>query len=193
MPFDPAHRAVVGYILKQKAVSVPHPHRPLNPAKTGGKRLQRCIAQDIVRKAWRADLKTIHGSPESARRRNCRQYIELYQHQDRRFRSDRAGKVPALTVNLAGVLILAKRNLAWTHFDANTIHRLDEPTTGQRNDPLRSRIFRYANAVRPSQPEALRHEHCRIMPRLGTESIAGRLGAGSDLMKLGQARTGIGG
>ena len=101
LPFDPAHRAVVGYILKQKAVSVPHPHRPLNPAKTGGKRLQRCIAQDIVRKAWRADLKTIHGSPESARRRNCWQYVELHQHQDRRFRSDRAGQVPPLTINLA--------------------------------------------------------------------------------------------
>ena len=38
------------------------------------------LFQDITRKAWRANLKTIHGSPESARFRNSWQYLELQQH-----------------------------------------------------------------------------------------------------------------
>jgi len=109
--------------------------------------------------------------------------FELHQHQDRRFRSDRAGQVPPLTVNLASVLILAKRNLAWAHFDANTVHRLDEPTTGQRNDPLRLWIF-----VPISDPahRKHRHEHCRSMPRLGADPLRGGSGLDRSLMKLGQ-------
>src|SRR5262249_45159378 len=83
----------------------PNPHRPLNPAKASGQRLQRRVAQDVARKAWRANVKTIHGSPESASRRDRRNHLELHQHQDRRFWSDRAGQVPPLTVDLAGVLI----------------------------------------------------------------------------------------
>ena len=45
------------------------------------------------------------------------------------FLSNHAGQVPPSTVNLTCVLILAKRNLAWTHFDTHAIHRLDEPTS----------------------------------------------------------------
>src|SRR5262249_41876523 len=80
-------------------------------------------------------------------------------------RSARDGNVgpPPITVNCADVLILGKRNLAWAHFDANTVHRLDAPTTGPRNDPLRPRIV-----VPISNPanRKHRHEHRRVMPRL---------------------------
>ena len=96
--------------------------------------------------------------------------------------------MPALTVNLAGVLILTKRNLAWTHFDANTVHRLDEPAAGQRNDPLRPRIF-----VPVSDPANRkdRHEDRRVMPRLGADPLRRGCGLDRSLVKLSQLAPGL--
>jgi len=65
----------------------------------------------------------------------------LDQQEHRRLITDHAGEVTFPAADFPRVLVGAKRDLAGSHFDALAVHGLDEPTAGQREDPLRLRIL----------------------------------------------------
>jgi hypothetical protein len=71
-----------------------------------------------------------------------RRRVNLHGHQNRRLISDCARPVPAPAIGgCDAALILAEGQIARTHLGARSIHRLDPPPAGQRNDPLRRRVF----------------------------------------------------
>src|SRR4051794_6346582 len=84
---------------------------------------------------------SIAASAERAGRGPVLSALELDDHQNRGLVALGAGQVPALAVDLAGVLVAAERNFPRPHDDTLAVHRFDEPATRQRHDPLRLRVL----------------------------------------------------
>jgi hypothetical protein len=70
-----------------------------------------------------------------------RDVLELDDHQHGRCAADRSGAMTQFAAGFPAILVAAKGQLARSHLDARAIHRLDEPTSGKRDDPLRLRVL----------------------------------------------------
>lgn len=85
----------------------------------------------------------------------------------------------SLAFPLPRVLIRTESNFSWPHLNALAVHRLDEPASRERYDPLRLRIL-----VPIANPPDRKHRHhcCRFAFR--AMSLPLRFGRGTDRAEL---------
>jgi hypothetical protein len=92
---------------------------------------------------------------------------------------DHARKMAFPAARFSGILVSSERNLAGSHFDALPVHRLDEPTAGQGEDPLRPRILMPCTS--PTDREH-RYHHGHL--GFGPATLPLRLGRSADGLQL---------
>jgi hypothetical protein len=98
--------------------------------------------------------------------------LELDQQEHGGLVTDHTGEMALPAARFLRVLVGSERDLTGTHFDLLPVHGFDEPAAGQRNNPLRLRIF--MPFAGPADREHCHHD-IHLGPRPVTQPFAAAL------------------